>query len=146
TTPDDLSEALDGAAGEARRYFGDSRVYVERYLEQPRHVEIQILADQHGNTVALGERDCSIQRRHQKLIEESPSPALDGVLRSRMENAAIDLAAAVDYVGAGTVEFLVQGDEFFFLEMNTRIQVEHPVTEMITGIDLVREQICIAAG
>ncbi|HVB65354.1 MAG TPA: biotin/lipoyl-containing protein, partial [Nitrolancea sp.] len=143
---DEVEDAFQGASGEAARYFTDDRVYVERYLDHPRHIEIQIFADLHGNCVALGERDCSIQRRHQKLIEESPSPAIDAATRKRMQETAIRLARAVDYVGAGTVEFLFQDGEFFFLEMNTRIQVEHPVTEMISGIDLVTEQIRVAAG
>jgi acetyl-CoA/propionyl-CoA carboxylase, biotin carboxylase, biotin carboxyl carrier protein len=142
----ELDDALSGATGEAERYFGDSRVFIERYLESPRHVEIQILADQHGTIIPLRERDCSVQRRHQKLIEEAPSPVLSDTIRTQMEFASVELARAVDYVSAGTVEFLVQDDEFFFLEMNTRIQVEHPVTELITGVDLVAMQIRIAAG
>ncbi len=142
----EVNDAFQGASGEAKRYFADDRVYVERYLDHPRHIEIQVFADQHGHYAAVGERDCSIQRRHQKLIEESPSPAIDSQTRGRMQTTAVELAKAVDYVGAGTVEFLYQDGEYFFLEMNTRIQVEHPVTEMISGIDLVSEQIRVAAG
>ncbi len=144
--PDDMASAFQGAHNEARQAFGDGRVYLERYLESPRHVEIQVLADDHGTTVHLGERECSIQRRHQKLIEEAPSPALDGATREEMGRVAVAAAEAVDYRSAGTVEFLYQDGEFFFLEMNTRIQVEHPVTEMVTGVDLVQEQLRIAAG
>jgi acetyl-CoA/propionyl-CoA carboxylase biotin carboxyl carrier protein len=142
----EVDDAFRGASGEAKRYFADDRVYVERYLDHPRHIEIQVFADTHGHFAAVGERDCSIQRRHQKLIEESPSPAIDAETRARMQATAVELAEAVDYVGAGTVEFLFQDGEYFFLEMNTRIQVEHPVTEMISGIDLVSEQIRVAAG
>jgi acetyl-CoA/propionyl-CoA carboxylase biotin carboxyl carrier protein len=145
-TPDDLEEAFEGAAREGEKFFSDDRVYVERYLEDPRHVEVQVLADSHGNVIHLGERDCSIQRRHQKLIEEAPGPHVDAEMRERIGRIATDAAAAVGYRGAGTVEGMQVGDEYFFLEMNTRVQVEHCVTEMVTGIDIVREQILIAAG
>lgn len=142
-----LAEALRAAASEAKSSFGDSRVYLEKYLSRPRHIEIQIICDQHGNCVHLGERECSIQRRHQKVIEESPSPVMTPDLRSRMGKAAVDLARQADYVGAGTVEFLVdEKQNFYFLEVNTRLQVEHPVTEIVIGIDLVKEQIAIAEG
>ena len=142
----DLEDAFEGARRESEKFFADGTVYLERYLPNPRHVEIQVLADGHGNTIWLGERDCSIQRRHQKLVEESPSPVVSEALRERMGAASVRAAEAVGYRSAGTLEYLVSGEEFFFLEMNTRIQVEHTVTEMVTGIDLVREQIRIAAG
>jgi acetyl-CoA/propionyl-CoA carboxylase, biotin carboxylase, biotin carboxyl carrier protein len=145
-TPDDLEAAFEGAAREGEKFFSDDRVYLERYLEDPRHVEVQVLADSHGNVIHLGERDCSIQRRHQKLIEEAPGPHVDAEMRERIGKIATDAALAVDYRGAGTVEGMQVGDEYFFLEMNTRVQVEHCVTEMVTGIDIVREQILIAAG
>lgn len=144
---EELRKAIRQAQKEAEIAFGNAGVYLEKYLEEPRHIEIQVMADQYGHVVHLGERDCSIQRRHQKLIEEAPSPALDQGLREQMGNAAVMAAAAVQYCGAGTVEFLLDKDgRFYFMEMNTRIQVEHGVTEMITGIDLIREQIAVAAG
>jgi len=143
---DELADAFEGAAREGEKFFSDPTVYIERYLEDPRHVEVQVLADSHGNVVHLGERDCSIQRRHQKLIEEAPAPHVDAEMRERIGAIATDAAAAVGYRSAGTVEGLQVGDEYFFLEMNTRVQVEHCVTEMVTGIDIVREQVRIAAG
>jgi acetyl-CoA/propionyl-CoA carboxylase, biotin carboxylase, biotin carboxyl carrier protein len=145
-TPDDLEEAFEGAGREGEKFFSDDRVYVERYLEDPRHVEVQVLADSHGNVIHLGERDCSIQRRHQKVIEEAPGPQVDAEMRERIGRIATDAAAAVGYRGAGTVEGMQVGEEYFFLEMNTRVQVEHCVTEMVTGIDIVREQVLVAAG
>src|SRR5215208_522650 len=145
-TPDDLEEAFEGSGREGEKFFSDSRVYVERYLEDPRHVEVQVLADSHGNVIHLGERDCSIQRRHQKVIEEAPGPRVDEEMRARIGKIATDAAAAVGYRSAGTVEGLQDGDDYFFLEMNTRVQVEHCVTEMMTGIDIVREGIRAAAG
>ena len=144
-SPDDLEEAFEGAAREGEKFFSDDRVYVERYLEDPRHVEVQVLADSHGNVIHLGERDCSIQRRHQKVIEEAPGPRVDAEMRERIGRIATDAAAAVGYRSAGTVEGLQVGEEYFFLEMNTRVQVEHCVTEMVTGIDIVREQVLVAA-
>jgi acetyl-CoA carboxylase biotin carboxylase subunit len=145
--PDDFPQAFQLARNEALGAFNNADVYLEKYLERPRHVEFQILGDQHGRVLHLGERDCSIQRRHQKLIEEAPSPGLDQRLRDRIGEAAIRAAQQISYVGAGTIEFLLDQDHrFYFMEMNTRIQVEHPVTEMVTNYDLVKEQIRVAAG
>ena len=147
SSPHALKEALETSQNEAAAVFGSGDVYLEKVIEHARHIEIQIMADQHGNVIHLGERECSVQRRHQKLIEESPSVAVDASLRARMGAAAVDAAKAVGYVGAGTVEFLLDAhNQFYFIEMNTRIQVEHPVTEWVTGIDLIRMQIRVAAG
>ena len=144
---DNLEKMFKAAQGEAEAAFGNDGLYMEKFIKKPRHVEIQILADRSGNVVHLGERDCSVQRRHQKLLEESPSPAINTDLRKKMGNAAIAAAKSIGYEGAGTVEFLVdEDDNFYFMEMNTRIQVEHPVTEMVTGVDLIAEQIKIASG
>ena len=145
-SPEELADALSAAKREAKAAFGDDSVFAERYVERPRHVEIQLLADVHGNVVALGERECSVQRRHQKVLEEAPSPALDADLRTQMSEAAVAFARAIGYRSAGTAEFMLDGRDFFFLELNGRIQVEHPVTELVTGVDLVREQLRIAQG
>ena len=145
-TQEDLYEAVSTARSEARAAFGDDTVYMERYLQTPRHIELQVVADSHGNVVHLGERDCSLQRRHQKVLEEAPSPALSAAERAAIGKVVVDAIRAIGYLGVGTIEFLWENGEFFFIEMNTRLQVEHPVTEAITGIDLVREQIRIAAG
>ena len=145
-TREDLSEAVSAARSEALAAFGDDRVYMERYLQKPRHIEIQVIADSFGNVAHLGERDCSLQRRHQKMLEEAPSPALGAADRAKIGKIVVDAVKAIGYLGVGTIEFLWENGEFFFIEMNTRLQVEHPVTEAITGIDLVREQIRIAAG
>ena len=147
-TEEDLKDAFEGASREGEKFFSDGTVYLERYLPNPRHVEVQIIADRHGNCIHLGERDCSIQRRHQKLIEESPAPpwVVDEALREKIGQIGVNAAKAVDYVGAGTIEGMLQDGEYFFLEMNTRVQVEHCVTEMTTGVDIVREGILAAAG
>jgi len=145
--PEDFARSFQLARSEALSAFGNGDVYVEKYLAHPRHIEFQILGDQHGNVIHLGERDCSVQRRHQKLIEEAPSPAVTPALRKLMGDAAVLGAKAIDYVGAGTIEMLLDEDgSYYFMEMNTRIQVEHPVTEMLYGVDLVKEQIRVAAG
>ena len=145
--PDDFARSFQLARSEALSAFGNGSVYVEKYLERPRHIEFQILGDTHGNCIHLGERDCSVQRRHQKLIEEAPSPAMTPELRKKMGDAAVLGAKSINYVGAGTIEMLLDEDgSFYFMEMNTRIQVEHPVTEMLTGVDLLKEQIRVAAG
>jgi len=141
-----LESALQTASSEAKAAFGDGSVYIEKYLGKPRHIEIQVMADEHGNVIHLGERDCSLQRRHQKVLEEAPSVALDAAARAKIGKTVTDAVKAIGYRGAGTVEFLYENGEFFFIEMNTRLQVEHPVTEAITGVDLVREQIRVAAG
>ncbi|HPB67500.1 MAG TPA: acetyl-CoA carboxylase biotin carboxylase subunit [Candidatus Omnitrophota bacterium] len=142
-----LTSSFAMAQKEAEVNFGNPNVYIEKYISDPRHIEFQIIADMHGNIIHLGERDCSIQRRHQKLLEESPSPALNEKIRKKMGDTAVKAARAVNYIGVGTIEFLLDSQgEFYFMEMNTRIQVEHPVTEMVTGIDLVKEQIAVAAG
>ncbi|MDB0048719.1 acetyl-CoA carboxylase biotin carboxylase subunit [Pseudomonadota bacterium] len=145
-TEEELELAFTAAKSESKAAFGDDRVYIERYLQNPRHIEVQIIADKFGNTVHLGERECSIQRRHQKVIEEAPSPAINDITRDRIGSIASNAVAKMSYLGLGTIEFLYENDEFFFIEMNTRLQVEHPITEAVTGIDLVREQIMIAAG
>src|SRR5712691_6632386 len=142
----ELAAAIESTSQAARSAFGDATVYLERYVRKPRHIEIQVICDQHGNAVHLGERECSIHRRHQKIMEETPSPALTPELRAAMGNAAIRAVTAAGYVNAGTVEFMFNEGEFFFLEVNARLQVEHPITEAVTGVDLVKEQIRVASG
>ena len=146
STRDDLFEAISTAQGEAKAAFGDGSVYLERYLGHPRHIEVQMIADAHGHVCHLGERDCSLQRRHQKILEEAPSPVIDAAAREKIGATVVEAIRKIGYLGVGTIEFLYEDGEFFFIEMNTRLQVEHPVTEAITDIDLVREQIRIAAG
>ncbi len=141
-----LLNAVQLTRSEAGAAFGDDRVYLEKFLERPRHVEIQVLADTHGNVIHLGDRDCSLQRRHQKVLEEAPAPGIDPALRDRIAERCVQACREIGYRGVGTFEFLYQDDEFYFIEMNTRVQVEHPVTEMVTGVDIVKEQIKIAAG
>ena len=145
-TAEDLDIALKTARAEAKAAFGDDSVYLEKYLEKPRHIEVQVFGDGKGNAIYLGERDCSLQRRHQKVMEEAPSPALNAEARKKIGTTVAQAMQKIRYRGAGTVEFLYEDGEFFFIEMNTRLQVEHPVTEMITGLDLVIEQIRIASG
>ncbi|MCA3710268.1 MAG: acetyl-CoA carboxylase biotin carboxylase subunit [Phenylobacterium sp.] len=145
-TEEDLAEAVSTARAEAKAAFGDDAIYMERYLQGPRHIELQVIADRFGNVCHLGERDCSLQRRHQKVLEEAPSPVIDAAARKKIGNVVVEAVRRIGYLGVGTIEFLYENGEFFFIEMNTRLQVEHPVTEAITGIDLVREQIRIAAG
>jgi acetyl-CoA carboxylase biotin carboxylase subunit len=146
TTPDELEVAFQTARSEAKAAFGNDAVYMEKYLQKPRHIEIQIVADGHGNVIHLGERDCSLQRRHQKVFEEAPSPVIDADARAKIGKTVTTAIKKLGYLGVGTIEFLYENGEFYFIEMNTRLQVEHPVTEMITGVDLVREQIRIAFG
>jgi acetyl-CoA carboxylase biotin carboxylase subunit len=141
-----LRKAIATAKAEAKAAFGDDRIYLEKFLEKPRHIEVQILADMHGNVVTLGERDCSLQRRYQKIIEESPSPVITPKQREYLSELCIRICKDIDYIGCGTIEFLYENGEFYFIEMNTRLQVEHPVTEMVTGVDLVQEQIRVAMG
>ena len=143
---DEVEEAYNRAKSEAKAAFGNDEVYVEKYINKPKHIEVQIIGDTHGNIVHLFERDCSIQRRHQKVVEIAPSVSLSDDLRDRINNAAVHLMKNVNYVNAGTVEFLVSGDEFYFIEVNPRVQVEHTITEMITGIDIVQTQILVAEG
>ena len=146
-TPAEVAEGFARARSEAKSSFGDDRVFIEKFIENPRHIEIQVLGDKHGNVIHLGERECSIQRRNQKVVEEAPSPLLDAATRNKMGEQAVALAKAVGYDSAGTVEFVAGQDRsFYFLEMNTRLQVEHPVTELVTGIDLVEQMIRVAAG
>ncbi len=143
---EDLLSSIELTKTEAQSFFGNPEVYMEKFLTTPRHVEIQILADEHGNAVHLGERDCSMQRRHQKVVEEAPAPGITPELRNKIGSVCAEACKQINYRGAGTFEFLFENDEFYFIEMNTRVQVEHPVTEMITGVDIVREQILIADG